>query len=103
MHQPQHDSIRSEPICVGQLLLIRLDSANSFAVCLPHIQGHKLYFEGSGREAPPDVAAATFVVRRPGHYDNSAKLRKLQRSADGMASVTPGKAARHRAMLHMST
>ena len=74
---------------VGDVVLLKIDGGTGFAVCLPDVQGHKLYFEeGMSHGAPHDVAAATFVIRRPGYYDNFAKLRAVQKSANAADEIT---------------
>ena len=72
---------------VGDALLVKVDGGSSFAVCLPDVHGHKLYFESPqdpdhDQQAPHDVTSAIFITRRPGYYDNFAKMRYLQEAAD---------------------
>ena len=81
---------------VGDALLFKTDGANAFAVCLPDIQGHKLYFDtpqDPHHEAPHNVASSIFVVRRPGYYDNRARMRKLQQAAEEPVTLNAGESS----------
>ena len=85
---------RSHPQCfslsctVSSLLL----GGTGFLVCLPDIQGNRLFFESpsedSTTDTPHDITSGVFLIWRPGYYDNLSKLHKLEASAN--KDVPPG-------------